>query len=154
MGLLLLAIGTGGVKPCVPSFGGDQFSSDQVFLFYTTIIFHFLANNSFLFLLLYMQQWLQANLKVERFMFNHPAAPEEAVFLHLLLRHQRRCPHIHLHSSPVQGRPGLLPGQGGSRVWGMLRNGVRSPRGAHGRRHRYVCYKPASSYTEIQTLTV
>ena len=64
MGLLLIAIGTGGVKPCVPSFGGDQFSSDQVFLFYTTIIFHFLANNSFLFLLLYMQQWLQANLKV------------------------------------------------------------------------------------------
>ena len=71
MGLLLIAIGTGGVKPCVPSFGGDQFSSDQVFLFYTTIIFHFLANNSFLFLLLYMQQWLQANLKVERFIQLH-----------------------------------------------------------------------------------
>ena len=31
IGLLLIGIGTGGIKPCVSAFGGDQFSSDQVF---------------------------------------------------------------------------------------------------------------------------
>lgn len=30
IGLLLIGIGTGGIKPCVSAFGGDQFSSDQV----------------------------------------------------------------------------------------------------------------------------
>ena len=29
-GLLLIAIGTGGIKPCVSAFGGDQFRADQV----------------------------------------------------------------------------------------------------------------------------
>jgi len=29
IGLLLIGIGTGGIKPCVSAFGGDQFSSDQ-----------------------------------------------------------------------------------------------------------------------------
>ncbi|XP_038072329.1 solute carrier family 15 member 2-like isoform X2 [Patiria miniata] len=28
-GLLLIAVGTGGIKPCVSAFGGDQFSADQ-----------------------------------------------------------------------------------------------------------------------------
>ena len=28
--LLLIAVGTGGIKPCVAAFGGDQFSADQV----------------------------------------------------------------------------------------------------------------------------
>jgi dipeptide/tripeptide permease len=27
--LLLIGLGTGGIKPCVAAFGGDQFSSDQ-----------------------------------------------------------------------------------------------------------------------------
>lgn len=30
IGLLLIAIGTGGIKPCVSAFGGDQFESGQV----------------------------------------------------------------------------------------------------------------------------
>ena len=30
IGLLLIAIGTGGIKPCVSAFGGDQFSKAQV----------------------------------------------------------------------------------------------------------------------------
>jgi dipeptide/tripeptide permease len=30
IGLILLALGTGGIKPCVSSFGGDQFSPNQV----------------------------------------------------------------------------------------------------------------------------
>ena len=30
IGLLLIAIGTGGIKPCVSAFGGDQFRADQV----------------------------------------------------------------------------------------------------------------------------
>ena len=29
-GLFFIAMGTGGIKPCVSSFGGDQFSVDQV----------------------------------------------------------------------------------------------------------------------------
>uniref|UniRef100_A0A3Q2U6B7 Solute carrier family 15 member 1 n=1 Tax=Fundulus heteroclitus TaxID=8078 RepID=A0A3Q2U6B7_FUNHE len=29
VGLLLIALGTGGIKPCVAAFGGDQFSEDQ-----------------------------------------------------------------------------------------------------------------------------
>ena len=39
MGLLLMAIGSGGIKPCVSTFGGDQFSTDQVmtFLFRTVL---------------------------------------------------------------------------------------------------------------------
>jgi hypothetical protein len=30
VGLALITVGTGGIKPCVSSFGGDQFSKDQV----------------------------------------------------------------------------------------------------------------------------
>ena len=30
IGLLLIALGTGGIKPCVSAFGGDQFNADQV----------------------------------------------------------------------------------------------------------------------------
>lgn len=30
LGLLLIALGTGGIKPCVAAFGGDQFSDHQV----------------------------------------------------------------------------------------------------------------------------
>jgi len=29
-GLLLIALGTGGIKPCVAAFGGDQFQEHQV----------------------------------------------------------------------------------------------------------------------------
>ncbi len=30
MGLVLIGLGTGGIKPCVSAFGGDQFTPDQV----------------------------------------------------------------------------------------------------------------------------
>lgn len=30
IGLILIALGTGGIKPCVSAFGGDQFEEDQV----------------------------------------------------------------------------------------------------------------------------
>lgn len=30
IGLFLISVGTGGIKPCVNAFGGDQFSADQV----------------------------------------------------------------------------------------------------------------------------
>ena len=32
-GLILIGLGTGGIKPCVSAFGGDQFASDQVGIF-------------------------------------------------------------------------------------------------------------------------
>ena len=32
IGLLLISVGTGGIKPCVSSFGGDQFASHQVWI--------------------------------------------------------------------------------------------------------------------------
>ena len=30
VGLVIIALGTGGIKPCVSAFGGDQFKDDQV----------------------------------------------------------------------------------------------------------------------------
>lgn len=30
VGLVLIALGTGGIKPCVAAFGGDQFEDHQV----------------------------------------------------------------------------------------------------------------------------
>ncbi|XP_077997803.1 solute carrier family 15 member 2-like [Glandiceps talaboti] len=45
LGLLLIAIGTGGIKPCVAAFGGDQFGKDQtneVQVFFS--IFYFSIN--------------------------------------------------------------------------------------------------------------
>lgn len=30
VGLFLIALGTGGIKPCVAAFGGDQFNENQV----------------------------------------------------------------------------------------------------------------------------
>ena len=30
LGLFLIALGTGGIKPCVAAFGGDQFNDNQV----------------------------------------------------------------------------------------------------------------------------
>ncbi|XP_020904110.1 solute carrier family 15 member 2-like isoform X1 [Exaiptasia diaphana] len=45
IGLLLIAIGTGGIKPCVSAFGGDQFSSDQEHLLQSFFsIFYFSIN--------------------------------------------------------------------------------------------------------------
>ena len=31
-GLALIALGTGGIKPCVSAFGGDQFKDHQVYI--------------------------------------------------------------------------------------------------------------------------
>ena len=44
-GLALLAVGTGGIKPCVSSFGGDQFDAhhlEQISRFFS--IFYFVVN--------------------------------------------------------------------------------------------------------------
>lgn len=46
MGLILIAIGTGGIKPCVSSFGGDQFElpAQEVYLQKFFSIFYFSIN--------------------------------------------------------------------------------------------------------------
>jgi hypothetical protein len=45
IGLLLIAIGTGGIKPCVSAFGGDQFTSDQEHLLQSFFsVFYFAIN--------------------------------------------------------------------------------------------------------------
>ncbi|XP_025093104.1 solute carrier family 15 member 2-like isoform X2 [Pomacea canaliculata] len=45
IGLLLISLGTGGIKPCVVTFGGDQFTSDQVKLRNTFFsIFYLMIN--------------------------------------------------------------------------------------------------------------
>ena len=33
VGLVVIALGTGGIKPCVSAFGGDQFKEDQVHVY-------------------------------------------------------------------------------------------------------------------------
>lgn len=40
IGLVVIAFGTGGIKPCVASFGGDQFNDDQVLILNMFIISH------------------------------------------------------------------------------------------------------------------
>ena len=45
LGLGLLAVGTGGIKPCVSAFGGDQFHSSQVVELQTFFsLFYFAIN--------------------------------------------------------------------------------------------------------------
>lgn len=45
IGLLLIALGTGGIKPCVSAFGGDQFTADQEHLLQSYFsIFYFAIN--------------------------------------------------------------------------------------------------------------
>lgn len=45
VGLLLIALGTGGIKPCVSAFGGDQFNADQEHLLQSYFsIFYFAIN--------------------------------------------------------------------------------------------------------------
>ena len=45
IGLLLIAFGTGGIKPCVSAFGGDQFTSDQEKLLQSFFsVFYFAIN--------------------------------------------------------------------------------------------------------------
>ena len=45
IGLFLIALGTGGIKPCVSAFGGDQFSSDQTHLLQSFFsVFYFAIN--------------------------------------------------------------------------------------------------------------
>ena len=38
IGLIVIAFGTGGIKPCVSSFGGDQFKEDQVIILCSYIL--------------------------------------------------------------------------------------------------------------------
>lgn len=53
LGLILIALGTGGIKPCVAAFGGDQFQEHQVRYVLTSplayAIFLALLSNSLLF---------------------------------------------------------------------------------------------------------
>ncbi|XP_073229482.1 solute carrier family 15 member 2-like [Porites lutea] len=45
IGLFLIALGTGGIKPCVSAFGGDQFTSDQTHLLQSFFsVFYFAIN--------------------------------------------------------------------------------------------------------------
>lgn len=45
IGLFLIALGTGGIKPCVSAFGGDQFTSDQTHLIQSFFsVFYFAIN--------------------------------------------------------------------------------------------------------------
>lgn len=45
IGLFLIALGTGGIKPCVSAFGGDQFTSDQSHLLQSFFsVFYFAIN--------------------------------------------------------------------------------------------------------------
>lgn len=38
VGLFLIALGTGGIKPCVSAFGGDQFEEEHVrFIFFSKL---------------------------------------------------------------------------------------------------------------------
>ena len=37
VGLFLIALGTGGIKPCVSAFGGDQFGPHQVLVIFNRI---------------------------------------------------------------------------------------------------------------------
>lgn len=39
IGLVLIALGTGGIKPCVAAFGGDQFDESQVYFYISDISF-------------------------------------------------------------------------------------------------------------------
>ena len=38
LGLMLIALGTGGIKPCVSAFGGDQFGPHQVYWLMIVVI--------------------------------------------------------------------------------------------------------------------
>ena len=45
IGLFLIALGTGGIKPCVSAFGGDQFTADQSYLLQSFFsVFYFAIN--------------------------------------------------------------------------------------------------------------
>lgn len=45
IGLFLIALGTGGIKPCVSAFGGDQFTADQSHLLQSFFsVFYFAIN--------------------------------------------------------------------------------------------------------------
>lgn len=45
LGLFLVAWGTGGIKPCVSSFGGDQFKSNQTELLSSFFAIFYLSIN-------------------------------------------------------------------------------------------------------------
>lgn len=40
VGLAIIALGTGGIKPCVSAFGGDQFQESQVTTTYPVHTYH------------------------------------------------------------------------------------------------------------------
>ena len=40
IGLLLIALGTGGIKPCVASFGGEQFKVNLALIIFFKMIYY------------------------------------------------------------------------------------------------------------------
>ncbi|XP_032688507.1 peptide transporter family 1-like isoform X2 [Odontomachus brunneus] len=64
LGLLLIAIGTGGIKPCVSAFGGDQFILPQqeryLAMFFS--LFYFSINSGSL-ISSFLTPWLRSNVK-------------------------------------------------------------------------------------------
>lgn len=54
IGLILIGTGTGGIKPCVSAFGGDQFSPEQV---------SFMQWIMYLFVICFNQYWFFLDYK-------------------------------------------------------------------------------------------
>lgn len=77
IGLFLIALGTGGIKPCVSAFGGDQFSSDQTHLLQSFFsVFYFAINAGSLLSMLItpvlrgkITIWYKVTLTLYRFLF-------------------------------------------------------------------------------------
>ncbi|XP_065184783.1 solute carrier family 15 member 2-like isoform X2 [Sycon ciliatum] len=60
-GLLLIAFGTGGIKPCVAAFGGDQFRDDQVHLLQRYFSIFYFSINAGSVLSTFLSPYLRAN---------------------------------------------------------------------------------------------
>jgi len=68
VGLFLIAVGSGGIKPCVSAFGGDQFNPEQVGWTYPNTPQFFCAHSNFVvprivFVIMYNKNKTLASLK-------------------------------------------------------------------------------------------
>ena len=64
IGLFLIALGTGGIKPCVSAFGGDQFTSDQTHLLQSFFSVFYFAINAGSLLSMLITPVLRGNVKL------------------------------------------------------------------------------------------